>query len=695
MRLSGAASGPQLATRRRDARPAAAPRPLPLLRASPALRLAAATQTQTVTSQVDVVGAPAPASEAAGSPASQPAPGSSPDDPFVWTSHWWPLMPVSYLRTDRPTPVTLLGMPLVVWRDGKGAWRVFRDRCPHRMAPLSEGRVEADGTLSCSYHGWRFSGSGACTRIPQALDPAAEAAACSSRRSCATAFPAQEMSGMLWVWPEDSPAAAAAAAATPVIITRRLQGAGRTIAEATEAYDAAKKQGTAKGKPPRQIDWFMRELPYSYEVLVENLLDPAHLPFSHHNINPMLNRSGGGPMPMRTNAPASATTSTATTAPASSEPGPGQAQAQAQTLPQHYPRPSGPDAEFDFVGNISKDGTLAFTAPHLITYTYRLGPGAEMLVELFAIPVAPGRSRFFTVAVPPLPGAPVRRPPMPPLRSLTLKRVASILSFMLDPVVTHHRMMNELLDGDSVFLAIQDELLREIEASVDRGVEAGAGEGAEPPSASTPAPADAEPASRNGGGGAGPWARLYYLPTQADNAVLAARRWLEERAGGGPFRAEQRRRLAGSRPNAAAAAGGSSGGLELIPRGSVVGGAPSREGRQAMLSRLDQHTRHCPACRERLDSIRAVAAAARAVQLPLLVALCVAAGAAGAAAMSSASLAAAGAAAAAAAAVPVWPAVALAVLFGLAWAAAGWVYGTAERMTQQFTFVDYVHAERN
>lgn len=41
---------------------------------------------------------------------------------------------------------------------------------PHRtcrLAPLSEGRIEADGTLMCSYHGWQFNGQGGCTRIPQ------------------------------------------------------------------------------------------------------------------------------------------------------------------------------------------------------------------------------------------------------------------------------------------------------------------------------------------------------------------------------------------------------------------------------------------------------------------------------------------------------------------------------------------------
>jgi phenylpropionate dioxygenase-like ring-hydroxylating dioxygenase large terminal subunit len=58
-----------------------------------------------------------------------------------------------------------------------------------RQAPLSEGRVEADGTLMCAYHAWRFDGRGSCTAIPQALNKQQEAAAARHPRACATAFP--------------------------------------------------------------------------------------------------------------------------------------------------------------------------------------------------------------------------------------------------------------------------------------------------------------------------------------------------------------------------------------------------------------------------------------------------------------------------------------------------------------------------
>ena len=56
----------------------------------------------------------------------------------------------------------------------------------------AEGRVE-EGTLHCSYHGWRFDASGRCTHIPQVSGKAA-ATACASQNSCVASFPTQACS---------------------------------------------------------------------------------------------------------------------------------------------------------------------------------------------------------------------------------------------------------------------------------------------------------------------------------------------------------------------------------------------------------------------------------------------------------------------------------------------------------------------
>ena len=75
-------------------------------------------------------------------------------------------LPVALSRQVRDKPIKreVAGTSLVLWRSKAGV-NVFRDRCPHRNYPLSEGRVTADG-LVCPYHGWTFSADGACVAVP-------------------------------------------------------------------------------------------------------------------------------------------------------------------------------------------------------------------------------------------------------------------------------------------------------------------------------------------------------------------------------------------------------------------------------------------------------------------------------------------------------------------------------------------------
>ena len=87
---------------------------------------------------------------------------------FKFSQQWYPLGVIDHMDPKKPQSVSLLGKELVLWKDMKsGAWKAFDDACPHRLAPLSEGRVEPDGSLLCAYHAWRFDGSGKCTAIPQ------------------------------------------------------------------------------------------------------------------------------------------------------------------------------------------------------------------------------------------------------------------------------------------------------------------------------------------------------------------------------------------------------------------------------------------------------------------------------------------------------------------------------------------------
>lgn len=81
----------------------------------------------------------------------------------VLQHHWFVVCAFSDLAGG-PLARTLLGHPLVIFRDGEKVV-ALSDRCPHRNAPLSAGRI-IDGCVQCPYHGWRFGASGHCTFRP-------------------------------------------------------------------------------------------------------------------------------------------------------------------------------------------------------------------------------------------------------------------------------------------------------------------------------------------------------------------------------------------------------------------------------------------------------------------------------------------------------------------------------------------------
>ncbi len=170
---------------------------------------------------------------------------------------WYPVFYTEDLDRLRPTPFTLLDRDLVIWWDDRAAeWRAFDDRCPHRLARLSEGRIAEDGLLECPYHGWAFAGNGTCDRIPQQLpDGQAEI----SRRACVESLPTTIQQGLLFIYP-----------GTP------------TRAENTLVPLIPVPMVGAT--PPD--GWVMfntfRDLPYDAITLLENVLDPSHLPYTHH-----------------------------------------------------------------------------------------------------------------------------------------------------------------------------------------------------------------------------------------------------------------------------------------------------------------------------------------------------------------------------------------------------------------------------
>ncbi len=182
---------------------------------------------------------------------------------FSWTKQWYPVAVVDYLDPSCPHAVQLLGKNMVLWRDGSQKWRCFEDFCPHRLAPLSEGRVESDGTLMCAYHAWRFDSNGKCVNIPQTENKQLEAKHCQNSKSWATSYPTQERQGLLWVWAEPGfQAQLESQLPSPRIIPELEDNSGKVV----------------------KLYWYIRDLPYGWDSFMENVADPAHVPVSHHGM---------------------------------------------------------------------------------------------------------------------------------------------------------------------------------------------------------------------------------------------------------------------------------------------------------------------------------------------------------------------------------------------------------------------------
>lgn len=81
---------------------------------------------------------------------------------------WYPVLPVEECIST-PQALTILGRRLVLWRtsDDEEQFTIADDRCCHRSARLSDGRLTNTGCIVCPYHGWEFHATGQCTHIPQ------------------------------------------------------------------------------------------------------------------------------------------------------------------------------------------------------------------------------------------------------------------------------------------------------------------------------------------------------------------------------------------------------------------------------------------------------------------------------------------------------------------------------------------------
>ncbi|KAB5568595.1 hypothetical protein DKX38_002388 [Salix brachista] len=122
-------------------------------------------------------------------------------------------------------------------KDGKPG--CVRNTCAHRACPLHLGSVN-EGRIQCPYHGWEYSTDGKCEKMPSTrlVDVRIKS------------LPCFEQEGMIWIWPGSDPPAASLPSLQP--------------------------------PPGFQVHAeIVMELPVEHGLLLDNLLDLAHAPFTH------------------------------------------------------------------------------------------------------------------------------------------------------------------------------------------------------------------------------------------------------------------------------------------------------------------------------------------------------------------------------------------------------------------------------
>ncbi|KAJ8450292.1 hypothetical protein Cgig2_004749 [Carnegiea gigantea] len=152
---------------------------------------------------------------------------------------WYPVAFSADLKDDTMIPIECFEEPWVLFRGKDGKPGCLQDTCAHRACPLHLGSVN-EGRIQCPYHGWAYSTDGKCEKMPSTR----------LQDIRIKSLPCFEQEGMIWIWPGNDP---------PTTILPSLQPPQGFVIHAE----------------------IVMELPVEHGLLLDNLLDLAHAPFTH------------------------------------------------------------------------------------------------------------------------------------------------------------------------------------------------------------------------------------------------------------------------------------------------------------------------------------------------------------------------------------------------------------------------------
>lgn len=168
-------------------------------------------------------------------------------DNTTFMKGWYVITDIASIRKKKPYAIRRFGLDLVIWRNDKNQFNIMLDRCPHRSAQLSGGKINSQGHLTCPFHGFAFNSTGQCQYAPELKQEL-------PGLSVKTFF-CQNYGGMLWMY----------------------YGPGQPPELQVEDLKTVDKQFKGQFSLTRRI-WNSH-----ITRCIENQLDYTHLPIVHHN----------------------------------------------------------------------------------------------------------------------------------------------------------------------------------------------------------------------------------------------------------------------------------------------------------------------------------------------------------------------------------------------------------------------------
>lgn len=163
-------------------------------------------------------------------------------------NQWYAIASSKEIKKNQLFSLKRLNMNLVLFRDNHNNINALIDKCSHRGAALSKGKVQ-NNCIQCPFHGLEFNGDGNCEKIPALGNFSKD----NLKRFNIQNFLVKEQNEIIYIWYGNNKVS------SEIPFFEELKDDNFSMKEMTDIWNT------------------------HYSRAIENQLDVIHLPFIHHN----------------------------------------------------------------------------------------------------------------------------------------------------------------------------------------------------------------------------------------------------------------------------------------------------------------------------------------------------------------------------------------------------------------------------